>query len=216
VHRLNPLSITTETPMTLLKTLWLPGLLVLALAGCHRTDTTTAASEPNFAKAMTTYLAKRGDLCIGRGTWPIDVTQEELALGSRNALQMPVLEKLGLAASVPMDHGRRYQLTESGKQYFLAREPRRNASAARSADHDLCAGRLSLRKVVRWDPPTSGGEGAQTVLTYTYDMAPAPWTADVDARRVFPVVDRIVRGAGVLELKESMVLTREGWQAKDL
>jgi hypothetical protein len=30
------------------------------------------------------------------------------------------------------------------------------------------------------------------------------------------MVDRVIRGAGILELKEGMVLTAQGWQAKDL
>jgi hypothetical protein len=69
---------------------------------------------------------------------------------------------------------------------------------------------------VRWNPPASAAPGAQTVVTYTYDIDPAPWAADAAVRRVFPAVDRVLRGAGNMELQQAMVLTRHGWEAKDL
>jgi hypothetical protein len=54
------------------------------------------------------------------------------------------------------------------------------------------------------------------VVSYTYNIAPAAWTSDPEARRVFPMVERMVRGEGVVRLKEGMVLTPHGWEAKDL
>lgn len=48
--------------------------------------------------ALHAYLAKRGDLCLAKNTWPIDLTQHEIDSGARNALQLPVLERLGLAS----------------------------------------------------------------------------------------------------------------------
>ena len=50
---------------------------------------------PRFTRAMNTYLEKRGDLCLAKSSWPIDVTQHEIDIGARNAVQMPVLERLG-------------------------------------------------------------------------------------------------------------------------
>jgi hypothetical protein len=212
-----------------MKTHFLLASLALALlAGCGQPSRSTEASESNFVHAMNDYLARHGDLCVNRGTWPVDVTREEAGQGSRNSVQLPVLERLGLvrSADVQVEVGeadakkrtsaRRYELTDAGRQYFLARAPYKRDPGHPVADHDFCAARLSLKRVVRWDPPSAHGPGAETVVTYTYDVAPAPWASDPEVRRVFPMVDRVLRGAGALELKETMVLTAGGWEAKDL
>ncbi|HAT29550.1 MAG TPA: hypothetical protein DCW29_01460 [Janthinobacterium sp.] len=202
-------------------------LLLLAACGSEQ-----QANLANFSKGMNTYLAKRGDLCLAKNSWPIDVTPAEGSGGSRNALQMPVLEKLGLVASsaATVEHSdeagnpstlqvRRYQLTDSGKRFYLAREAHAQApnNPYAAAGHDLCALKLSLDKVIGWETPTAQNKGAAAVVvTYTYKVAPAPWTSDADVRRVFPVVDSLIRGAGVMQLKEPFVLTGTGWQAQDL
>jgi len=203
-------------------------LATALLAACVPAARPPAASEANFTQALQAYLARRGDLCLGRSSWPVDVTQDEAAHGSRNALQLPVLERLGLVAAsvVQVDTGdegarhptqaRRYQLTEAGRKFYLARAPYKRDPGHAVADHDFCAGRLTLQRVVRWDAPSSQAVGAETVVTYTYAVTPAPWATDPEARRVFPMVDRVLRGAGALELKEAMVLTPEGWEAKEL
>lgn len=215
--------------MIVMKNFFLCTSIILAAAACSSDQ---PANQANLAKALNAYLDKRGDLCLAKNTWPIDVAQAEFDGGSRNALQMPVLEKLGLTVSSMAavekndETGkstiqvRRYQLTETGKHFYLAREPRNQATGnAAMARHDLCAARLSLDKVVGWEMPSrqeKPGSGAETVVTYTYKIAAAPWTGDADIRKVFPMVDRIIRGAGVLQLKEPFVLTSRGWEAKDL
>ncbi len=204
--------------------------LVLAalLAGCGQAERPTDATTANFEHAVRSYLAVRGDLCINRSSWPVVVTNEEFAQGSRNSVQLPVLEKLGLVRSSVVDavagdedakhptRARRYELTEAGKPYYLAHAPYRRAPEHARADHDFCAAKLTLKHIEGWTPPTSTQPGAQTIVSYTYDVAPAPWTADSDARKVFPMVDRVLRGAGTMKLQEPMVLTAEGWEAKDL
>jgi hypothetical protein len=204
----------------------------LLLAGCNSQPPANEASQANLTTAMNAYLAARGDLCLAKNHWPIVVTKEEAKLGSRNALQMPVLERLGVVASVDATvekdaaqgklstSGRSYQLTDAGRKFYLVREPRKQATgSAATAQHDLCAARLSLDKVVAWEAPTKPNQpngSAETVVTYTYKVAAAPWTDDAEIRNVFPVVDRIVKGAGVLQLKEPFRLTEHGWEAKDL
>lgn len=219
-----------QRSMTPTRMLLAAAMLPLALAACSHADDPRAANEANFRRAMTDYLARRGDLCLARSSWPVDITREELAQGSRNSVQLPVLERLGLVASSQVEidlpaedarparrtKGTRYQLTDSGRRYYLARAPHQRDTGTRPPDRDFCVAHLTLRKVVGWEPPGSAAEGAETVVSFTYDIAAAPWTSDADARRVFPVVDRIVQGAGRLQLKEAMVLTAQGWQAKDL
>lgn len=100
-------------------------LVLNALSGCARS---AAPSSDQFAAALKDYLAQRGDLCLAKTDWPIDLTQHEIDTGARNALQLPVLERLGLASSTvaevdvkddqEMPHRmkvRRYALTEAGR-----------------------------------------------------------------------------------------------------
>jgi hypothetical protein len=198
---------------------------IALLAACSSQQ---QASEANFTKAMQAYLAKRGDLCLDKTAWPIDVTEAERPAASRNAVQMPVLERLGLVssemASVATSIGdgktvqqvQRYRLTKAGMQYFLARPPRQSVTGPKPAEHDLCAARLSLDKVVGWEVSDQQADGKQAVVTYTYKVDPATWTSDPETRRAFPFVDRVIQGAGIMQLREAMTLTSHGWEAKDL
>jgi hypothetical protein len=207
------------------KTLLCTAALML-LAACH--PDTRELNQANVTKAMNAYLETRGDLCLAKSSWPIDVAADEAQGGSRNGLQMPALEKLGLVAgsevriartaedgSTSTVAARRYRLTDAGSKYYLPRAAHKRPSGNRfaEADHDFCAARLSLDQVLGWEMP---GGNSEAVVTYTYKIAPAPWTSDAGVRQVFPMVDRVIRGAGVLELKEVLVRTDSGWEAKDL
>jgi hypothetical protein len=203
---------------------------VAALSGCSNDR---VLNQANINQAMQTYLAQRGDLCLAKSSWPIDVTAAESGTGSRNGVQMPVLEQLGLVSASDAisqrkdDDGnlsqvpvRRYQLTAEGKKYYLARAPHKHEVESRyaTADHDFCAVRLTLDHVVGWETPKSPGATAPTeaLVSYTYQVTPAPWAKDENVRRVFPMVDTIIRGAGTMQLKEAFVLTNAGWEARDL
>jgi hypothetical protein len=197
---------------------WIAGLLLSAGCGGHKSD----ANAENFSRAVTTYLEKSGALCVGREAWPVDVPKRKLDPSSRNALQLPVLERLGVVRSsdeviddkaedgtVSRQEVRRYTLTDSGNRYFLQRGPH--------GRRDLCAAKLSLDKVVTWElPPVEAKARRQAVVTYTYHVDPFPWTADPQARKVFPAVDRVIEGAGTAQLTETFTLTDEGWVANDL
>lgn len=207
----------------------LPMLALALLAGCAPNK--TALNQANLTRAMNDYLARRGDLCLAKNSWPVVVTEAESHAGSRNALQMPVLERLGLVegedalveqagedAAVTKLHARRYQLTAEGRKYYLARPAHKLPTGDRFADagHDFCAARLSLDRVVGWEPSAVPGARNETVVSYTYKVEPAPWAADRALRAVFPMVDQVIRGAGSMQLKETMVLGAAGWEAKDL
>jgi len=205
-------------------------LLALTLmAGCGPNK--RELNQSNLTQAMNDYLGTRGDLCLAKNSWPVVVTEAESKAGSRNALQMPVLERLGLVegvdamaaqtgedGAVTQVHARRYTLTAEGKKYYLARPSRKTATGNRfaEADHDFCAAHLSLDKVVGWEPSATPGAKNEAVVTYTYKVKPAPWTADGALRTVFPMVDAVIRGAGRMQLKETVVLGANGWEARDL
>lgn len=215
--------------MTRLTIRTIPLIVLALLAGCGPDK--RALNQANLTRAMNDYLDKRGDLCLAKNSWPVVVTEAESKAGSRNALQMPVLERLGLvegldamAAQAGADgastqvHARRYQLTAEGRKYYLARPARKTPAGNRflEADHDFCAVRLSLDRVAGWEPSGTPGANKEAVVSYTYKVQPAPWTSDQALRAVFPMVDAVIRGAGSMQLKETVVLGAAGWEAKDL
>jgi hypothetical protein len=206
----------------------LTAALPFLLTACHDARELNHASA---TRALESYLDRRGDLCLAKNAWPVDVTEAESRAGSRNALQMPVLERLGLVTAsdaqravadadgvVQKLHARRYALTATGREYYLARPPRKAPSGNRFADagHDLCAARLSLDTVVGWQAAPRPGGVREAVVTYTYRVAAAPWTHDAAARAVFPMVDAVIRGERTARLTETLVLGPGGWEAKDL
>lgn len=196
----------------------LGAVALVVLAGCGARQ--PEANLPNLTAAMNAYLAKKGDLCLGKTQWPIDVPQREAGTRARNAVQMPVLEHLGLvsASTAKVEDAKegeahaeivvtRYALTEEGKKYFHTRE----------TQGDFCAAHLTLDKVVGWEarPDGKGANGkadaSAVVVTYTYRVDAAPWTGDADVRNAFPMVDRVVRGAGSMQLKQNFRRTDSGW-----
>lgn len=199
-------------------------LLAVSLTGCTRS---TEPSADQLAAGMKDYLAKRGDLCLAKTDWPIDLTQHEIDSGARNALQLPVLERLGLASSTvaevevkddnEVSHHmkvRRYALTDDGKHFFIMREQAR-PDGGKAMRGDFCAAKLSLDKVVRWDLSGTGKDRV-AVVSYTYQVQAAPWTGDAELRKVFPVVAQVIQGAGSAQLQESFRQTEAGWVAVDL
>ena len=190
------------------------------LGGCTRNDGPDAET---LGAALHTYLAQRGDLCLAKNTWPIDLTQHEIDSGARNALQLPVLERLGLVRSAVAeidldDEGtlhhmkvRRYALTEAGRKFYIARG--NGGAGARSGD--FCAAHLSLDRIVGWELRGSGTQ-RQAVVTYTYQVDAAPWTKDAEVQKVFPVVASVIRGAGTAQLQETFARGEAGWIAVDL
>jgi hypothetical protein len=190
-------------------------LSLLALAACARK---TDANRANFTAGLEAYLGRRGDLCLGRAIWPVDVDAHETQ--GRDALQMPVLEKLGLVESsrvtldsMGMVDAKRYRLTARGRAQYLDRNTRRPTDP--DGHGDFCVARIGLGQVASWEMTKEPGNGgAEIAYTYTVD-APA-WTRDPDFRRVFPAVARLLDGAGHAQLKEGFTLTKDGWIANEL
>jgi len=69
---------------------------------------------------------------------------------------------------------------------------------------DFCVAHLTLDKIVKWTSPDEVHGRTQTLVKYTYKVKPAEWMADPEARKVFPMMDRIIRGAGVLEMSATL------------
>ncbi|HMH88971.1 MAG TPA: hypothetical protein VK523_10010 [Steroidobacteraceae bacterium] len=196
--------------------------LALTLTGLAACGSRTEANRDTLTQAMNGYLSKHGDLCLGKNDWPIEVSAQEFQDNGRNAIQLPVLEKLGVVRSTAVsadEHSqqgaaafaaRRYELTEDGKKYYLKRE----VAGTHARPADFCAAKLSLDKIVGWEVHKNGAQ-SEAVVTYTYRVNAAPWAQDPDAQRVFPAVARVLSGAGKAQLREVFTLTGQGWAAKD-
>lgn len=210
---------TIASPMT--KTLCLAGALAISLTAgaCRQKGKAVALDSHDFTPAMNAYLQKRGDLCIARADWPVDVTPDDFAARTRDGLQMPVLEALKLVQSSMLPGGViRYQLTALGKQHYIDRETRQPVSpdAPQHATADFCVARLSLDQIKHVELHEAPKMPLHAVITYTYDVKAPAWTRDSDARRVFPAVDRVVSGAKTATLQEELTMTAEGWVANEL
>ena len=190
----------------------------------------TELNRENLQVGMQAYLAQRGDLCLAKNTWPIDVTQKEIDLGARNALQMPVLERLGLVKSsvakvIATEEDRsaeilvhRYELSARGREFYLSKPMRsmKSDGSSKTANGDLCAAKLTLDRVVDWQAVSSSGSEKMVVVNYTYHVSAADWVKDAEIQKVFPMLARVINGAGSMQLQESFKLTPTAWVAVDL
>jgi hypothetical protein len=182
---------------------------------------TDQPSERELTSAVAHYLADHGDLCVGKFAWPRVVTQQDQVARTNDAVQLPVLERLGLvesteiaapAAATP-ETARRYSLTAKGRRYYLQKKRITLGAHDQPVEHDkdLCVARLSLDKVVKWSPPEETHGHRETVVRYTYHIQSADWMADPQARQVFPVVDRIIRNQGNMLMSATVELQDGKW-----
>ncbi|MDR0480938.1 MAG: hypothetical protein LBG66_03520 [Gallionellaceae bacterium] len=202
-----------------------PLLAIMLLSACHNK---TEASRENFTATIESYLSERGHLCLAKYDWPIYVADQDVQ--SRDAAQMPVMEKLGLVKSTPMmlEHpddkggkitapGRKYELTEAGQKYYL-HKPVVIATGGKTLTHeaDFCVAALTLDKIVGWEPPQTRNGETRTAILFTYKIEPVPFAKDAEFQRVFPMVARVIEGAGTSQLREGVRLTKDGWVAEEL
>ncbi len=202
----------------------------LALSACQNKpkNDPLAPTPANFKRALLAYLQARGNLCLGK-QFPLDVTEADLARGSRDARQMPVLERAGLVTStlatghVNTEDGpqetpvHRYSLTELGQRSYLSRPvPGQLDKAGKPVVHsDLCAVKLRLDKITKTElsPPE---KPTTAMVSYTYQVEPEAWMSAPEVQQVFPAVAHVINGAGTAELKEGFTLTDNGWVASEL
>jgi hypothetical protein len=201
-------------------------LFALVLGACQEADGDAQAIH----MAMQNYLANHGDLCLNKVLWPIDVSQHDRDILTRDAVQMPVLEKLGLirgsdAQVAPVNADgisqamvvRRYVLTEAGNRFFLPRPSLTQSAPGKVPTHDFCAAKLRLDHIVstRFDAPDPASpvtpSARRALVSYTYSIEAAEWAKDPQALRVFPMVAQIIQGAGKLQLQQNFVKGEHGW-----
>ena len=144
--------------------LWLIGFGVLLLVSCASKKD---ANEKNFSEALNSYLARKGQVCLGiPSTWPIDLNAAERQSGMGRAADMAALEKAGLVHShetetdyTPPLSSRplrakvlRYELTDTGKTFYREKD-RLGLGGNKQVQGDLCYGQQVLDKIVKWERP---------------------------------------------------------------
>jgi len=207
---------------------WLMLLGVLLLVGCASKKD---ANEKNFSEALNSYLAKKGQLCLGiPSTWPVDLNEAERRSGMGTAAEMAALEKVGLLRSheteteyTPPLSSRpvkakvlRYELTDNGKTFY--REKDRLALAGnKQVQGDLCYGQQTLDKILRWEGPAPVGGSNEAAIFYTYRVENlADWARNPEIQTVFPGILSTIGGAGKTQMNKTLTLTNQGWEAKGL
>ena len=195
---------------------------LIGLAGCSK-PAPEASTRAAFETGLRSFLADGHDqLCLGMYDWPMDLTEAEAGAKSRRAVQLPVFEKLGLAKStmVPVPKSeenpdgaiKRYDLTDAGRKYFKPHEYKGRDGAVHK--NDLCVARLSLANVESWSIDPKDPDHPAATVSYTYHIDPAPWLQDEDARRVLPMVAKVIQGAdGSLQMHQGFTHTDKGWVA---
>jgi hypothetical protein len=181
---------------------------------------TSAPSKKDLTAVVKAFLADHGDLCLAWYDWPRDLTAEDQQSGINEAVQLPVLERLGIVQSAelpvpaPQDSAptKRYSLTTKGQQYYLQKKHTTLDLHSQPEEHDadFCVAQLRLDKVVRWDPPVLQNGHMETVVRYTYHIKAADWMSDPEAQKVLPVVNRIIRGEGKLLMSATAQMQDNG------
>jgi hypothetical protein len=192
-----------------------------AVAACAApTPSRDPVTNPKAMKAAVgEYLRDHGDFCLGKFTWPIVVTERARKAGSNDAVQMPVLERLGLVTStIDPSHPATqvYSLSDLGRKFYVSKDVVTRESVDTFVEHpgDLCAVKLQLDQIVSWTAVRYVDGHAQTSVKFTYAIEnAAPWAEDPQLRRVFPWLDRILASERHLQLEQLFTWSNGAWTA---
>lgn len=208
----------------------------LVLAGCGSKQD---ANEKNFGAAISQYLDKKGELCLQLNKWPVDVTEMDLrmqkTMPTGTAGQMEALAAIGLASGTdtevdqigmfdnkPTGHKfkvKRYVLTDAGKKFYSEKEVTQIGlgGAKKVMQGDICYGKKSLDKVVKWEGPMKFGDYQEANVKYLYKIdGLADWTKKPEFQTAFPYIAQIIDAAGKQEQQGGVKLTSLGWEPKGL
>lgn len=202
----------------------------LVLAGCNSQQDT---NKKIFGAAVSKYLAKEGDLCLQLTQWPVDLNEAAFRLNTEDAQTMPALEAIGIVSSkdIDIDHDKtlredstaqrtkikRYTLTTAGNRFFLKKEITVPGSSAKMMGRDICYGKKSLDKVVKWEGPTQYADTQEVRVKYLYKIDNlADWAQTPVFQAAFPYSADIIQGAGKKEDQHTLKLTDLGWEPSGL
>jgi hypothetical protein len=209
----------------------LPWLTLFSLSLLVSCASKKDANEKNFSEALNSYLATKGQLCLGiPSAWPVDLNEAERRSGMGTAAEMAALEKVGLVRSheaeteyMPPLSSRpvktkvlRYELTDNGKTFYREKD-RLGLAGQKQVQGDLCYGQQNLDKIVKWEGPTLTGDSKEVSVFYTYKIENlAEWAENSDVQKVFPGIVATIDGTGKIVMNQAMTLTNRGWEARGL
>jgi hypothetical protein len=194
----------------------LGGIMVIAACNDARKP-----NDSNFRSAIDQYLQSHGEACTWFGQpFPIDISESQHKLAFGIAPQMAVLEQAGLVHSIDTvatipgifggsrrQHVKRYEPTETGKQYL------RQSDVALSQAIGFCYGAKTVDSIINWTEPTAFGPATQTEVTYTYKIPDlAAWAKRADIQNEFGDVRAVVNGISKTNESVGLQLTKQGWE----
>jgi hypothetical protein len=112
----------------------------LAACACVAQGASPNPSQKSLKPAVEKYLKEKGDFCLGKFNWPVIVTELDRQGRTNDAIQMPVLENIGLVASssAPNDPtAKSYELTDEGKKYYIVKKAVTGRSTSRSITPEI-------------------------------------------------------------------------------
>jgi len=200
--------------------------VIMLTASCSK----TTANERNFGAALTQYFDKKGDLCLNIKKWPVDISAMDIRLEKTmpfgSATQMAALESAGLVKGVDTVVGdqfktkvKRYTLTDAAKPFI--REETVDSygwnGKTKVKEIDIRWGKMSLKKIVKWEGPIKLGDYQEADVTYTYNVTDvADWARRPEVQAAFPSIKNTLDAAGSNQARRAVKLTSQGWEAKGL
>ena len=111
---------------------------------------------------------------------------------------------------------RRYNLADAAKPYIKERAVQTIGNGT-VKQADLCWGKKTLDKIVKWEGPMKLGDYQEAGITYTYQVnGVADWARKPEVLAAFPEIKSVLDGAGNRESKHVVKLTSQGWEARGL
>lgn len=211
------------------------GIALVVLAGCSK----KSANETNFGNAISQYLDQKGDLCLNMKKWPVDVSSMDLQMQKSfptgTAGQMAALEAVGLVKGTDTEVDqigaftnkptgnkfkvKRYVLTDAAKPFEKQSENEYSGVNGKVKETltNICWGKKSLDKVVKWEGPVVLGDYQEAKVIYQYKIDNlADWAKKPEFQAAFSSVGDIIDNASKKEVSHGVKLTSEGWEPRGL
>ena len=198
------------------------GALALLLSAC---GSPSDLNEKNFRAAIETHLNAAKKLCLGRTSWPwrIDVMPTDKGT-SAEAKQIAALVdanviKLVSEKKVYSWLSRAYDVVDPSLAYVDSNESASSKFFMAGTGviyRDLCYGRRSLDKVIKWvELGTMGSKISNYVnVKYTYKVnLDADWAKRQDVQAAFSGLASEIANQGKLNQDIALVLSNLGWEA---
>jgi len=206
------------------KPLFMAASIALTLTACNGANKPTAA---NFTKAINSYLATHGELCITvDGQFPIDVPLSQpgniSGIGSKlMALQhegllnetdtSAVVQSLANSLSFgphKTEQVRRYTVSMEGQKYLKSVMTDFGRASA------FCYGLKQVDSVVTWTEPATDNRGKKSQIIYRYKVIDlVPWALRPAVQQSFPEISNILGNASKADQPIVLQLTSNGWDA---